>query len=203
MPAWFFVTKWLSNLPQQKKGFLSWVFKRRCPWLQIANISNIIGLPIFFNFYQAQTSRVFITWLKSRQLYLRGIPFPKRQFVLFLTPFKSTEPRSANLAVPEVMSEGRSGLKVNKQRPPPYLGRIKKSALNFKKHKFVIITIHLHSYIKSWEIFEMWLAKTNSISGKFEILNNKFLILKQWRKDSRLWRERMATTHGKSRKWKQ
>ena len=59
MPAWFFVTKWLSNLPQQKKGFLRWVFKRRCPWLQIANISNIIGLPIFFNFYQAQTSRVF------------------------------------------------------------------------------------------------------------------------------------------------
>ena len=92
------------------------------------------------------------------------------------------------------MSEGRSGLKVNKQRPPPYLGRIKKSALNFKKHKFVIITIHLHSYMKSWEIFEMWFAKINSISGKFEILNNKFLILKQWRKDSNSWKKQKMKT---------
>ena len=59
--------------------------------------------------------------------YLRGIPTPTRQFVLCLTPFKSTKPRSANLAVPEVMSEGRSGSKVNQQGPPPYLGRTVKS----------------------------------------------------------------------------
>lgn len=36
------------------------------------------------------------------------------------------EPRPQNLAVPEVMSDGKSGSKVNQQDPPPYLGRTAK-----------------------------------------------------------------------------
>ena len=79
-------------------------------------------------FYQALTSRVFQYLTKFKPtFYLRGIPTPARQFVLCLSPSKSTKPRLANLAVPEVMSEGRSGLKVNQQGPPPYLGRTTKS----------------------------------------------------------------------------
>ena len=113
-------------MPQQKKRFSSLVFNRRRPWLCIANISNM-AFQSSLIFIKLKHQEYFNTWLKSRQLYLRGIPFPKRQFCLCLTPFKSTEPRSANFAVPEVMSEGRSGLKVNKQSPPPYLGRTTRS----------------------------------------------------------------------------
>ena len=79
-------------------------------------------------FYQALTSRVFQYLTKFKPtFYLRGIPTPSRQFVLCLNPSKSTKPRSANLAVPEEMSEGRSGLKVKRQTPPPYLGKATKS----------------------------------------------------------------------------